>query len=257
MKIDVCMIGVVRPAMIKETLDSLVKYMLNDNHEYRMIVNIDPVGERKYSQEDVLGVIAEYDYFHEIVSRLPAKPSVVKAVQWVLNQAESDLVIFKEDDIKILDPLYLDSMINALEKRPKLSSLHTDKWGTRLDHPRTLDEGLKIKRCGFEWNLTKHGLYLASQWKRAYSFLPNLTRIEFIKEAKKYIRPNIGQSPTNIMKGKAGDIDGTLFKFLASWDYAYWTYPDKSKQIEDLGKEWKQKRGWKKPPRGVWQTWIK
>ena len=261
MKIDICMIGVVRPAMIKETIQSLVDNMLNDDHEYRMIVNVDPVGERKYSQEDVLGVIAEFDYFHEITSRLPSKPSVVKAVNWVLNQAETDLVIFKEDDIKILEPLNLNGMIETLNCNPKISSLHTDKWGTRLDHARTLDEGMKIKRCGFEWEYKLNGpfqrFYLAKQWQRAYSFLPNLTRIEFIQGAKKYIMPRVGQSPTNIMKGKAGDIDGTLFKFLKSWGYAYWTQPDMPKQIEDLGKEWKQKRGWKKPPRGVWQTWVK
>jgi hypothetical protein len=257
MKIDICMIGVVRPAMIRETVRSLVDNMLNDNHEYRMIVNVDPVGERKHSQEEVLRVIAEFDYFHEITSRLPSTPSVVKAVKWVLDQAETDLVIFKEDDIKILEPLYLDSMIEALNNNPKISSLHTDKWGTKLDHARTLNKGLKIKRSGFEWDFTKNGFYQASQWQRAYSFLPNLTRIEFIQEAKKYIMPRVGQSPTNILKGKAGDIDGTLFKFLKSWGYAYWQLPDKPKQIEDLGKEWKQKRGWKKPPRGVWQTWIK
>ena len=257
MKIDVCMIGVVRPSMIEETLDSLIDNMLNENHEYRMIVNIDPVGERGKTQDDVIKVISSYGFFAPILVRTPDKPSVVNAVKWVLNQAESDFVIFKEDDIKILEPLYLDTMIEVLKKNPKLSSLHTDKWGTALDHPRTIEDGKKIIRSGFEWNLKKQGFYLATQWHRAYSFLPNLTKIEFVKEAVKYIRPRIGQSPTNIIKGKAGDVDGTLFKFLSSWDYGYWTCPDRPKQIEDLGKEWKQKRGWKKPSRGVWQTWVK
>ena len=127
MKIDVCMIGVVRPSMIEETLDSLIDNMLNENHEYRMIVNIDPVGERGKTQDDVIKVISSYGFFAPILARTPDKPSVVNAVKWVLNQAESDLVIFKEDDIKILEPLYLDTMIETLKKNSKLSSLHTDK----------------------------------------------------------------------------------------------------------------------------------
>ena len=254
MKIDVCMVGVIKPKMIEETFNSVVENFLNEDHDFRVIVNIDPIGEKKYTQKDVVRLIEEYGY--DVKSRTPDKPSVVNAVRWVLNQAETDLVIFKEDDIKILQPLHLNSMIEVLEANPKLSSLHTDKWGTDPNHKRTISKD-KILRCGFEWKLIDQGFYIAPQWKRAYSFLPNLTKGKFIREGRKYIRPQIKASPTNIMKGKAGDIDGTLFKFLSSWDYGYWTFPNNEKQIEDLGKQWKFKRGWKKPPKGVWQTWVR
>lgn len=262
MKIDVCMVSVVRPRMIRETTKLLIKNYLNDDHAFRLILNVDPIGETgTYTQGDVVEVIKDLDFFDDIVVRTPPKPHVVKAVRWCLDQAETDLVIFKEDDIAILEPLDLNRMIALLDSYPNLSSLHSDKWGTALDHKRTLDENAhKIWRCNFEWEFGwARGIpfYKATQWQRAYSFLPNLTKIEFIKEARQFIRPAIGASPTNILKGKAGDIDGKLFKFLSSWEYGYFTRPEQPRQIEDYGKEWKQKRGWKKPPKGVWQTWIK
>lgn len=254
------MVAVVRPAMIKETVQSLIDNMLNKDHSFRMILNVDPIGEQGKTQEDVVNLIKDFDYFDDVVVRTPPKPHVVKAVRWCLDQAESDLVIFKEDDIKILEHIDLNRMIELLDSYPLLSSLHTDKWGTALDHQRTFDNGHKIQRCGFMWEYGYKGMipfYRATQWHRAYSFLPNLTKIKFIKDARKYIKPAYGASPTNIMKGKAGNIEGTLHSFLASWEYGYFTRPEMPKQIEDLGKEWKQERGWKKPPKGVWQTWVK
>lgn len=256
------MVAVIRPDLIRQTLESYIRNMLNEDHSFRMIVNVDPIGERNKTQKDVVDVIKSFNFFDDLIVRTPPKPHVVNAVRWCLDQADREYVMFKEDDIKILEPIDLNRMIGLLETSPTLSSLHTDKWGTALDHKRTLDKkyGHKIWRCNFEWNLVHKGIfqfYVATQWQRAYSFLPNISKLEFIREARKYIRPNIGQSPTNIMKGKAGNIDGTLNKFLASWNYGYFTRPNQPAQITDLGKEWKQERGWKKPPKGVWQTWIK
>ena len=150
MKIDVCMVSVVRPSMIRETTKLLIKNYLNDDHAFRLILNVDPIGERGKTQEDVVNIIKDFDFFDDIVVRTPPKPHVVKAVRWCLDQAETDLVIFKEDDIAILEPLDLNRMIALLEGYLNLSSLHTDKWGTALDHKRTLDENAhKILRCNF------------------------------------------------------------------------------------------------------------
>jgi hypothetical protein len=254
------MVAVKRPNLIAETMAYLVDNVLQDfpEHEYRFIVNIDPVGDRKHKQKDVVELLEKTTSLDKLIVNCPKKPGVVKAVKWTLNtscKGNPDYIFFKEDDIAILEKLDLNEMIRILEKYPKLSSLHTDKWGTKPDHVRTVNENT-INRCGMHWKWNGD-FYKAPSWKKAYSFLPSLTKAEFLCKGKQYIKTAVGESPTNIMKGKSGNVDGTLFSFLQSWDYGYFTKYNKPRQITDLGKEWKAKRGWKKPPRGVWQTWVK
>lgn len=255
MKIDFCMAAVIRPKIIEEAMDSWMEHIVepNPDFEFNIIVNVDPVGESKYTQKDIITLIKNYS--NDLVVRMPKNPSVVNAKKWVLEQISADYAMFKEDDIKFLQDLDLNRMVELLKKYKNLSSLHTDKWGVIPGHKRTLSKN-KIFRCNFEW-VWQGEFYKATQWQRAFSLLPSLTKADFYKVAREYLHPRYKNSPTNILKGKAGDIKGTLFNFLKSWDYGYFTWYGNDKQVEDLGKKWKKIHGYKKPTGGVWQTWQK
>jgi hypothetical protein len=45
-KIDITMTAVIRPTILERTLESIVKNIVTKEHRFRLIINIDPVGEK-------------------------------------------------------------------------------------------------------------------------------------------------------------------------------------------------------------------
>jgi hypothetical protein len=249
MKIDLLMIGVVRPAIIEETTISLIENVLNDNHEYRMIANIDPVGERKHTQQDCVNVLKKY--FDVVIANKPKEPSVVDAWKWVIEQSDTEFMWFKEDDIKILRKVDLDDMIRILQKNPKLSMLMTDKWGAVLSHKKTIDKNT-ILRSAMHFKYTGDNWYKAPNWYRAAGITSTLVKRAFLKPAAKWMIQ--GNSPNNSIKGKRND---GIQPFIKKWNYGYYQQPGGEKHFIDLGKGWKRSQGFTKPIGGVWKTWKK
>jgi hypothetical protein len=256
MKIDILMIGVVRPKIIEETTISLIENVLNDNHQYRMIANIDPIGERKYTQMDCVKVLQKY--FDNVIFNCPRNSSVVKAWRWVLNQSKTKYMWFKEDDIKILRKVDLDDMIRIMDNNPKLSMLMMDKHGTLQNHQRTLSD-TKILRSTMEFEYTGDRWYKAPHWFRAAGITSTFVKRDFIMPCVNHMVKD--RSPNNTIKGKqtirTGQKNMEIAPFLRRWDYGYYQTPNSGKHFIDVGKEWRSKLGFEKPPRGVSKTWTK
>lgn len=256
MEIDLLMIGVIRPKIIEETLSSFIEKVLNGKHEYRMIINIDPVGEKKYTQMDCVKVVQRY--FPDVIYNCPNKPSVNNAWKWVLKQSKTKYLWFKEDDIKILRNVDLDDMIRIMDKTPKLSMLMMDKHGTLLSHSRTLSE-TKILRSTMEFEYTGDNWYKAPRWFRAAGITSTLVRRDFLLPCMKHFVN--GRSPNNTIKGKevvrTGQKNMQIAPFLEKWEYGYYQTYNEGKHFIDIGKEWRRKLGLEKPPKGVSETWIK
>jgi hypothetical protein len=256
MKIDLLMIGVIRPKMIEETTISLLEKVLNDKHEYRMIANIDPVGENKYSQMDCVNVLKTH--FSEVVYNCPSKPSVINAWKWVISQSKTKYMWFKEDDIKILREVDLDDMIRIMNENPKLSMLMMDKHGTRKGHERTLSDK-KILRSTMNFEYTGDNWYKAPQWFRAAGITSTFVKRKFLMQCMSHFIK--GNSPNNTIKGKQvikkGQKNLQIAPILQSWDYGYYQTPDSGKHFIDLGKKWRVRLGFDKPRGGVHTTWVK
>jgi hypothetical protein len=256
MKIDILMIGVIRPKMIEETTISLFENVLNDNHEYRMIANIDPIGEKNHSQMDCIKVLKKY--FPNIIYNCSSRPSVINAWKWVLSKAETKYFWFKEDDIKILRKVDLDDMIRILDDNSKLSMLMMDKHGTLKGHQRTLSD-TKILRSTMEFEYTGDRWYKAPHWFRASGITSTFVKKDFLLPCVKHFVT--GNSPNNTIKGKQvirkGQKNMEIAPFLRQWDYGYYQTPNSDKHFIDLGKEWRTILGYEKPRGGVDQTWIK
>lgn len=256
MKIDILMIGVIRPKVIEETTISLLENVLNDNHEYRLIVNIDPVGETNHTQMDCIKILKKY--FKEVHHHCPNSPSVNNAWKWVMKNSETKYMWFKEDDIKILRKVDLDDMIRIMDKNPKLSMLMMDKHGTLPNHQRTLSEK-KILRSTMEFEYTGDNWYKAPHWFRAAGITSTFVKKDFLLPCLKHFKDD--RSPNNTIKGKqtirTGQKNTNIAPFLRQWDYGYYQTPNAGKHFIDVGKEWRAKLGYEKPPRGVAGTWMK
>ena len=73
--IDITMTAVRRPKVIDKTLKSFTKHIFKNQKDYRLIINIDPVGEG-HSNNKVIDVCEKY--FENLVALLIAK--IIKPV---------------------------------------------------------------------------------------------------------------------------------------------------------------------------------
>ena len=87
-KIDLVLIATLRPEILEITLNSFYHKLLK-NFNVRLIVNVDPIGDEKYSQQYIINLCNKY--FSNIVSRTPISASFSKAVQWAWQQTKSDI----------------------------------------------------------------------------------------------------------------------------------------------------------------------
>jgi len=111
-KIDLVVISTVRPNILKITLNSF-KHKLLNAFDVRVIVNVDPIGENRYSQDDIVQICKEY--FDDVVSRTPETPSFSAAVQWCWSQVTSDFFFHLEDDWCLKSTIEMSEVIRLLE----------------------------------------------------------------------------------------------------------------------------------------------
>ncbi len=126
-KIDICMTATIRPEIVDSTLKSFSENMFKDQSNYRLIINVDPIGEN-IPQKSILKVAKRY--FDDIIYNYPKYPSFTKAVIWCWSQTTSNYVFHLEDDWKLLTPIDINSMIEILEEYPDLVSLRLNKEKT-------------------------------------------------------------------------------------------------------------------------------
>ena len=93
--LDVVLIATLRPDILNITLNTFYHNLLK-NFNCRLIVNIDPIGDKNYTQEDIIKVCKKY--FHFIVCNKPNKPSFTKAVFWCWGKVQTDIFFHLEDD---------------------------------------------------------------------------------------------------------------------------------------------------------------
>jgi hypothetical protein len=111
--IDVCMTATIRPEIVDLTLQSFTKRFLNQYNKKRLIINIDPIGDSRYSQNDILDICKKY--FDDIKYRCPNTPSFPSAVQWCWSNTQSRYILHLEDDWllkKKIDKGVIESILN-------------------------------------------------------------------------------------------------------------------------------------------------
>lgn len=126
-EIDVCMTATIRPSIMKRTMESFCKNMLTDRKRYRLILNIDPIGENIHPKK-VLNVAKIF--FDNIVCNVSDSPCFCKAVMWCWKNSRTDVVFHLEDDWSLLTTINIDYMIDILEKNKDLVSLRLNKDNT-------------------------------------------------------------------------------------------------------------------------------
>jgi hypothetical protein len=117
-KIDVVVIATLRPEILEITLNSFYHKLLK-NFDVRLIVNIDPIGNKKYTQQNVINVCKKY--FSNVVSRTPRTPSFSKAVLWCWQQISSELFLHLEEDWCLKSKIDLNTALAPFQNKEVVS----------------------------------------------------------------------------------------------------------------------------------------
>ena len=170
-KVDITMTSVLRPSIIEETLESFCKniFIIRDN--YRLIINIDPVGE-DVKPKEVLRVCRKY--FNRITHNIPEKPSFPKAVLWAWSQTTADWVFHLEDDWLITKPVDIKDMLYILKNNSNISALRMYK--------RDIPEDKVVNLFGSIYRFDEKGFFVSNN-SIQFVLNPSLIRGKFIRQA--------------------------------------------------------------------------
>ena len=236
--IDITLTATLRPSVLTQTLDSFREKLFVDESRYRLIMNVDLVGEDVLPFEIIY--IAE-TYFSNVVYRISKEPSFSKAFLWCWDKVESDIVFHLEEDWKLLKLIDIDNMISILEKNQDLACLRLNKMHIPVD-------------CIFEGKQYEYvdGFLRGMGRDDYFSTNPELLKGKFVKEARKYLFDKL--NPEKQFR----PTQQVLFRnVVEKWDYGVYAKPGDFPAIWDLGRSWMVNHGYIKEGGSGFIRWVK
>jgi len=238
-KIDITMTAVIRPAIFEETLVHIKDRVCRGREGFRLILNVDPVGE---NIKPMKVVKTAKRYFDDVVYRIGDEPSFPKAVKWVWSQSSAPYVFHWEDDVNILRKIDVDVMISILKKYEKLSSLRLYKA--------KIPNSKSFHTFNCRWTYKKDGFYIADDWKKQFGLNPILIKREFIEEAVTRMVDNVNPEKQFRFSQKY------MRPLIQKWKYGIFGKPGDARLIDGRkGKNWKNKLGLQKPKGRTFLKW--
>jgi len=240
-KVDITMTAVLRPKILDGTLKNIVNYVVDDPDRFRLIINIDPVGENVKPKE-ILKVAEKY--FNNVVCNIPKKPSFPKAVKWVWEHSDAPFVFHWEDDVNILRKINIKHMICILNKYEDLSSLRLYKA--------KIPKKQSFKTFSCYWKYYKEGFYIANDWQRQFGLNPILVKREFIDEAVTRMVDHV--NPEKQFR----NTQNYMVPLIKKWKYGLYGKPGEHRLIDGRkGQSWKNKMRLRKPNVSKFLVWEK
>ena len=237
-RVDITMVAVIRPELVRRTLKTIVKNIVDDQSRFRLILNIDPIGE-KAKPEKVARIAQEY--FDNVIYQIAKKPSFPKAVKWVWQNSDAPYIFHIEDDWDITRKIDINHMIQIMQKHKDLSSLRLYKYNT--------PNRKSFLTFGCKWKYNEDGFYIATDWKKQFGLNPILIKREFIDEALPRMRDDV--NPEKQFR----DTQKYMLPIIKKWKYGLYTNPGDAALAIDTGTKWRRKTKFIKPERGTFLTW--
>lgn len=240
MKIDVATTATVRPDLLDKVYASFTKSFLTPRDRFRLVLNVDPIGDDKYTVQDVIDV--GKTYFDECVINTPKEPNLSKAVKWCFENVENEYVFYLEDDWILHADVKLEKMISILERNSHLHSLGLNK----MEKEAFLGQLKKGQWKNVE-AIERHYAYI-----QRISLNPVLIKRDFVNRAAKLIRTNYKpesqlRQPNSAMKKVIGK--GKFASYISE-EAGY------APILIDVGASWAVKSKWKKKKKNGFLFWT-
>lgn len=239
-KVDIAMTATLRPKVIRHTLESFCKNLFTERNRYRLIINVDPIGEN-IKQEEIVNECKRY--FGDVIYNLPSVPSFPLAVKWTWEQSNTDFVFHLEDDWLLTTKLNIDDMISILNKDKSIACLRLPKKG--------IFGGDHITYLGGIYDRGR-GNYYITKSNSQFGLNPVLIRKEFVKEAVPIMSPYL--NPEKQFRPSKNEKMNIL---INKWFYGLYCISSGA-TVLDNGTSWRDKNKFKKPESSflVWEKSI-
>lgn len=244
-KIDITMTATIRPDILQATLKSFFKGLFSENiDKFRLIINIDLIGDERYIPEDVLNICKSYFKNDKLIYNISKNPSFPKAVKWVWENSDADYIFHLEDDWLLNKKIDINHMIDILDKYSNLACLRLPKHNISSNK-----KVMKMFDCIYEYN--SDGFYIAEQRGTQFGLNPNLIKKEFIKKALPLMVDDKNPEKQFRFKNK------NLRNLIMLWDYGIYGIPGEKAIVSDNGRNWISNTCFSKPVSGDFLSWIK
>jgi hypothetical protein len=235
-RIDITTISTIRPDIIKQTFQSLAKYLCCKGG-FRLILDVAPVGEDGIERMDVVKVAK--DFFPRQIVRLLDVSNQSEAQKWAWSMALSDYVVQWEDDWQLLHRLCLEQVKDIMINDSKVAMIFFDREGKSVkDYP------------GYEGMFKQIDDNLYQRVKHLnFGGPPALISREYLKWALPYVQDN---ECLDVTCARSDSQD-----FLKCWKF-YVLTSDQGPFVRDLGKPWMKAHGMRRIKRtSVGMKWVK
>lgn len=236
-KIDVTVPAVLRPEVLRHSLQTMCEGLLTDRDRYRLLINIDPVGDG--TVDDMMAVCREY--FGDVLANVPAVGSLNNALKWLWSTATSEYVFYTEDDIRLERPIDIDKMVMILNGNSKLAYLQVPHY--------------PLVGRNADWKFIQHTYQDGAGWfKRIgdykFALQPALIRRAFVRRAAGLI--NCATDPEIQFHNK----NPKLAALVAEWEYGTYGKPGDVKACQDFGTSRKRGSMWYKHVGENGTSWL-
>jgi len=238
-KIDITTTATLRPELLERTYKSFFENLFIDKYNYRIIINIDPIGSNKYRAQEVISIAKKF--CNEVIYNCPEEANFAKAWKWCWEQIDSDFVFHLEEDWELLKKVNINHMIDILNDNPNLATLRMLK----MDVPYSLT----FFRSKYK---VEKDFLKAEDRSVSFGGNPQLIKSEFVRQARKYMITD--RNPEK--QFRKGSIE--LWENVTSkWDYGVYAMPKDKALVRDIGRIWMSRHGFKKEGGPVFIVWNK
>ena len=222
--LDITTTATIRPALFHRTLKSFTEKLFVNKKEYRLILNVDPVGEDKDPMEMVK---VGQQFFNNVVYNIPDKPNFTQACRWCWKNTGSEFVFHLEDDWTLSRKILIGDMISIMCDNKNMMLLRLPKLKLTALHDHD-------KRNKF---INQHKLMLN----------PGMFRGDFIRHISE--KMNTVDNPEKQLR--------RVFKLPEHQNAGVYCGLGEGEYIKHHGREWQKHSNYRKVKGSNFITWDK
>lgn len=237
--VDITTTATIRPEILDRCLSSFRKNLFvgRDNMYYRLILNIDTVGDVDSASRTDVWVVARNHFPIAYVSA-PEKANFAAAFKRVWSRATGDWVFHLEDDWELTSSVDLEKLISILER-------HDDLAGIRLPAFHARKDGMKNWSKWFKWNGEFYEPPAGEKWL-GFCGHPTLFKGEFVRRCAPLI--DVSKNPEKQFNHRrAGNVK--LHREFMKWRFGVYGVPGDPPtppMVVDIGRNWMMEHGLRK-----------
>ncbi len=222
--LDITTTATIRPNLLYQTLSSFTHDLFIHQKEYRLILNVDPIGE---DVDPIEVVKVGKKFFDNVIYNIPNEPNFAQAVKWCWGQTDSEFVFHLEDDWTLEKKILINNMLSIMYDNKNMMLLRLPKL--RLD----VLHNFEVKN-GF---INQHKLMLN----------PGLFRGDLVREISD--KMNIADNPEKQIR--------RVFKLPRYQNAGVYCGAGVGGYIKHFGREWQKQSHYRKRKGSNFITWEK